>query len=218
MTEPDKTRHKIIAAAKTRIAHYGYGKTTMAELAQDCDMSPGNLYRYFSGKLDIAEAICRQSSVETAEELAKVVARPGRTAAQRVHDFLFEDLRTTFQRLEHSPKLVEMAHIVGSERPTFYDEGLWRERKVLRLILEMGNASGEFRVSDTDFIAEMIQSATMKFSYPQLFTRLPLDRLERELQGVYEMLIAGLRAGIHASDPAPELAPPGMHAQQKETA
>lgn len=218
MTEPDRTRYKIILAAKARFAHYGYTKTTMAELALDCDMSPGNLYRYFAGKLDIAEAICRQSATETAQELAKVVSRPGRTAVQRVHDFLFEDLRTTFSRLENSLKLVEMAHIVAAERPSFYNDGLWQEREVLRIILEMGNASGEFRIADTEFVAEMIQSATMKFNYPQLFSHLPLDRLERELQGVYDILIAGLKAGIDATDPAPELAPPGMRSQQSEPA
>ena len=59
MTAHDATHQKIIDAAKRRFMHYGYTKTTMAELASDCEMSPGNLYRYFPGKLDIAEAICR---------------------------------------------------------------------------------------------------------------------------------------------------------------
>ena len=35
-----------VAAAKKRFTHFGYGKTTMAEVAADCDMSPGNLYRF----------------------------------------------------------------------------------------------------------------------------------------------------------------------------
>ena len=48
------TRAQIILAAKERFLHYGYPKTTMAEVAADCNMSPGNLYRYFKGKLDIA--------------------------------------------------------------------------------------------------------------------------------------------------------------------
>jgi hypothetical protein len=41
----------------------------------------------------------------------------------------------------------------------------------------------------------------LKFSYPQLFTRLPLEKLERELEGVYQILIAGLRAGVSMIDP-----------------
>ncbi|MBA4208888.1 MAG: TetR/AcrR family transcriptional regulator [Parvibaculum sp.] len=201
MSIQDDTHQKILEAAKRRFMHYGYGKTTMAELAVDCDMSPGNLYRYFAGKLDIAEAICRQASTQTAEDLGRVLTAPGRTAAQRLHDFLFMDLRETFHKLEENPKIVEMAQIVTAERPEFHNEGLEREREVLARIVELGNLSGEFRVPDPDFAAEMIQAATLKFSYPQLFTRLPLPKLERELEGVYQIVVAGLRAGCDCIDP-----------------
>lgn len=201
MSIQDDTHQKILEAAKRRFMHYGYGKTTMAELAVDCDMSPGNLYRYFAGKLDIAEAICRQASTQTAEDLGRVLTAPGRTAAQRLHDFLFMDLRETFHKLEENPKIVEMAQIVTAERPEFHNEGLEREREVLARIVELGNLSGEFSVPDPDFAAEMIQAATLKFSYPQLFTRLPLPKLERELEGVYQIVVAGLRAGCDCIDP-----------------
>jgi hypothetical protein len=94
-----------------------------------------------------------------------------------------------------------MAQIVTAERPEFHNEGLKREREVLASIVELGNLSGEFNVPDPDFAAEMIQAATLKFSYPQLFTRLPLAKLERELEGVYQIIVAGLRAGCACVDP-----------------
>ena len=200
MTTPDDTHQKIIEAAKRRFMHYGYTKTTMAELADDCDMSTGNLYRYFSGKLDIAEEICRAASMQTAEDLSRVLTRPGRSAAERLHDFLFMDLRETFHKLEEDPKIVEMAQIVTAQRPEFHNEGLHREREVLCRIIELGILSGEFAVPDPDFAAEMVQAATLKFSYPQLFSSLPLDRLERELEGVYQLLVAGLRHGEACQD------------------
>lgn len=206
MNAPDDTRQKIINAAKKRFAHYGYSKTTMADLAVDCDMSPGNLYRYFPGKLDIAEEIAREASIRTVEQLSAILMRPGRSASEWLHDFLFQDLRETFHTLERDPKLVEMAQIITAERPHFHNEGLAREREVLRRIVEYGNMSGEFHVADPEFVAEMIQSATLKFSYPQLFTRLPLDRLERELEGVFQIVVAGLRAGISMTDPHQHLA------------
>ncbi|MES1991557.1 MAG: TetR/AcrR family transcriptional regulator [Pseudomonadota bacterium] len=199
----DATRQKIIDAAKRRFAHYGYGKTTMADVAADCDMSPGNLYRYFAGKLDIAEEIARAAAMRTVDELSEILIKSDRTAAERLHDFLFYDLRETFHTLEQDPKLVEMAQIITTERPHFHDEGLEREREILARIIEFGVLSGEFRVGDPEYAAEMIQAATLKFSYPQLFSRLALDRLERELEGVYQLLTAGLRAGV-AAVPVPQ--------------
>lgn len=206
MTAPDATHQKIIEAAKRRFTHYGYSKTTMAELAADCEMSPGNLYRYFPGKLDIAEEICRAASMQTAEDLSRILTMPGRTASQRLHDFLFMDLRETFHKLEEDRKIVEMAQIVTAERPEFHNEGLKREREVLARIVELGNMSGEFNVPDPEFAAEMIQAATLKFSYPQLFTRLPLEKLERELEGVYQLIAAGLKGGAECCDPLKQLA------------
>jgi AcrR family transcriptional regulator len=205
MNAPDDTRQKIIEAAKRRFAHYGYGKTTMADVAEDCAMSPGNLYRYFAGKLDIAEEIARAASIRTVGEMSEILMATDRTAAERLHDFLFHDLRATFHALEKDPKLVEMAQIITTERPHFHDEGLEREREVLVRILEFGIISGEFLIKDPVFVAEMIQSATLKFSYPQLFSRLSLDRLERELEGVYQIITAGLMAGVSISEQTPDL-------------
>ena len=53
MSEKDAVRTQIVDAAKKRFSHFGYAKTTMAEVATDCAMSPGNLYRFFPGKLDM---------------------------------------------------------------------------------------------------------------------------------------------------------------------
>lgn len=209
-------RAKIIEAAKRRFTHYGYQKTTMAEVAEDCGMSPGNLYRYFAGKIEIAEEICREASLQTAEELRQTVALNHVSAAERLKAFLFQDLRTTFRALEKDPKIVQMAQIVTSERPQFHNEGLKRERAVLREIIEAGNASGEFRVAEPEFAAEMIQAATMKFSYPQLFTRLSLERLERELDGVYRFILGGLQQDMGIVDPAPALAPADSRLAQTE--
>lgn len=191
MLEPD-VRQRILAAAKRRFFHYGYGKTTMAELAQDCNMSAGNLYRFFPSKLDIAEAIATDSEDKGLEAFAELVRRPGLSARERLREFLFLELRSTFAMLEMHPKVLEMAAIITHERPEFANRRLAIMRGLISEILAEGNAAGEFAVEDVTFTAEMIQSATMKFHYPQLWTRLTLDKLERELAGVFEMLMRGL--------------------------
>jgi len=60
----DKVRLRILEAAAQRFTQFGYNKTTMAEVAQDCGMSAANLYRYFENKLDIGANLacnCRTS-------------------------------------------------------------------------------------------------------------------------------------------------------------
>jgi AcrR family transcriptional regulator len=202
----NKVRRKIIDAARERFFHYGYGKTTMAEVAQDCGMSPGNLYRYFPSKLDIAEEIAEQFHDDMLSRLKAEASQPGMAARERLQALLFGVLRLTYEKLETDARVVEIAQIISRERPAFANRELARERDILCEILNQGHAQGEFGVADPAFAAEMIQSATMKFRYPQLWTALKLEALERELYGVLGLLLDGLRGAAPKPDaPGPSV-------------
>ncbi len=190
---PDTVRQNIIKAAKERFLHYGYNKTTIAELARDCNMSPGNLYRYFQGKLDIAEEIARESSEEHLEALREVVRMTGKTASEKLRAYLETALKTTFDMLEDDPRIYEVATTISQERPTFANEQMAKDRALMAEILSAGNAAGEFNIPDVVNAAEMIQCATMKFRYPQLWTQLPYDDLVRELRGVTDLILRGVQ-------------------------
>jgi hypothetical protein len=70
---------------------------------------------------------------------------------------------------------------------------LAHERKVLVELLDESERRGEFvPPGDKEELAEMIQSATMKFRYPQLWSMLTLPKLERELDGVLKLILNGL--------------------------
>ena len=186
-------RERIIEAAKCRFSHFGYGKTTMAEVAGDCEMSPGNLYRFFPGKLDIAEAIATADYEKHLAHLRKLALAPGRSARERLHDLLFEELRRTYNKLERDPRALEMAQVIAHQRPHFANWMLANERKIILELMEEAERRGEFLPPmDKEETAEMIQSATMKFRYPQLWSKLTLPKLERELEGVLTLLLDGL--------------------------
>ncbi len=193
MAERDAVRDQIIEAAKTRFWHDGFAKTTMAELAKDCGMSPGNLYRFFPGKLDIAEAIARHEFDFHQDQLRALVQEAGKSARERLRAFFFEELRHTYQVLEKNPRIYEMAVVIAHERPEYSNWMYAEQRKLLVEILEEGERAAEFRLSDKQLTAEMLQSATMKFRFPQLWSKLTLPKLERELDGVLGLLIDGLR-------------------------
>lgn len=193
MDEKSATRDRILQAAIARIKHYGYGKTTMAEIAADCDMSPGNIYRFFEAKIDIAEAMARKHYAEVHAILA-AIARKDAPADQRLRDIFRRRLRESYELLEEKPKVMEIAEVIHAERPLFANEQLALERVFLVAVLEEGEAAGLFAPGDHGFTAEMLQAATMKFSVPQLFSRLTLPKLERELEGVLDLIFQGLYA------------------------
>ena len=145
---PDTVRQNIINAAKERFLHYGYGKTTIAELARDCSMSPGNLYRYFQGKLDIAEEIARESSDENLAVLRHVVRKAGLNASEKLRTYLETALKSTYDMLEEDPRVFEIATTISQERPSFANEQMAKERALMAEVLSAGNSEGEFNIPD----------------------------------------------------------------------
>lgn len=194
MTETIDTRQLILDAAMKRILHYGYAKTTMSEIARDCDMSAGNIYRFFASKIDIAEAMARKFHTDGFQAFA-AFAREDGPAAERFRRFFMYALEQTFEKVESDAKILEVADVLKQERPTYYNEHLAQERIYLVKILNDGTESGEFRqVDNPEETTEFMQSALMKYRYPQLFSKLPLPKLKRELEGVLSLLLAGLSA------------------------
>lgn len=196
MTTKTDTRERILDAAMARIKHYGYGKTTMSEIARDCGMSAGNIYRFFASKLDIAEAMARQFNLEIYQEFASI-ARSEATAAARLKGIFIYGMESTFAKLDNDEKILEVAEVLTENRPLFANEEMAAERIYIVNVLEDGVKLGEFApMDDPAYVAEMIQTATMKFRYPQLFSRLTLPKLRRELDGVMALILAGLAKGI----------------------
>ncbi|MEN8876564.1 MAG: TetR/AcrR family transcriptional regulator [Hyphomonas sp.] len=195
MNDTTDTRQQILEAAMERIVHYGYSKTTMSEIAKDCNMSAGNIYRFFASKLDIAEAIGRKFNSELYQTYASICRKPI-TAADRLRQFFEFSRVRTYEALEEKDKLVELAETLADERPLFMNEQLAQERVYLVQILENGIEAGEFRPLDRkEETAEMIQASMMKFRFPQMFSHLTLPKLKRELAGVMDLVLAGLSAG-----------------------
>ena len=194
MDEKAETRERILAAAMTRIKHYGYGKTTMAEIAADCGMSPGNIYRFFEAKIDIADAMARRHYAENHLESAAIARRKDIAPDQRLREIFFKRMRDNFELFHENAKILEVAEVLSRERPLFANEQLAHDRVILSALLQEGAEQGLFMGGDYSFIAEMLQSATVKFSIPQLFSQLPLPKLERELGGVMDLLLNGLYA------------------------
>lgn len=189
---PD-TRNIILKAASERILHYGYGKTTMSEIAADCGMSAGNIYRFFPSKIDIADAMSRKSSAEFFALYMGIAEDPKLSPVDKLKSLFRTRLDRTFMLFDSYPKLVELGEIIARERPAFLTEQLSQERQVMETIIAEGVASGDLSpVESAAFTAEVVQCATMRFRYPQVWSRLSLPELRHELEGVLALMLHGL--------------------------
>ena len=192
MASKDAMRERILDAATKRFKHYGYAKTSMAEIAADLQMSPGNLYRYFPGKIDIALAIAEEHGEKQHQQLIEAANEAGLPAVARLRNIFHLDMVLTYEQIESDPRTFELAQIIKTERPAWVNGRLARERELVNVVLADGVANGEFDIQDIPTTSEMLQSALMKFRYPQLWSNLKLPALQREFDGVCRLLLVGL--------------------------
>lgn len=188
----EKARLQILDAAARRFTYYGYSKTTIAEIAQDCEMSVGNIYRHFENKEAIAKAGVEQKMNEKAEVCEKA-SQSGTTAIDKIRQYLLARLRHTYQMSCNSAHMFELVELITNK----YGELLKRfdERGIswLAQIIEQGVAQGEFRRQDARKAAGSIFVATMAFCIP-IFMQEPLPLMEERLNDLIELFYQGLKA------------------------
>lgn len=190
MTE--EIRAQILDAAEARFRTYGFGKTTMAEIAADIDMSTANLYRYYENKLAIGSAMATRCFSERETFLDEIVKRTGLKEAERLEVFVLEMLNFMFGQFNNEPKVAELVEVIVTKRPDMIQEKIISDRKLLKAILDQGNKSGEFAVEDTEETAGFVLAAISKFSTPFFMSMYPLEELERLAKGVVQLILNGL--------------------------
>jgi len=183
-------KEKIVAAAIGRFSHYGVRKTTMAEIAGDCGMSVGNLYRFYKNKEDIAVQGARSCMTDKAE-LSEQAAAHAESAMQRLRAYCLARLRYLHRLVSETPHMFEMVELITGKHQNVLQHFEDRAVEAMREIIVEGIREGELRSCDAASVAADIYNATYKYNMP-LCMSAPLPQLEAELDSLIGLLANGL--------------------------
>lgn len=189
---PEQLRETILQAAFARFSQYGFGKTTMAEIAGDCQMSAANLYRFFASKQDIGVALAFQCLGEKERRLRAVLARPDMNASERLSAFVLELFDYVYEQFDHQPRVNELVEAMAAERMEVIKAHTDQIRDLLMLILRQGQETGEFDITDITAAAETVVAATKMFHTPYFITWYKKEEFAQLARSVVDMLVRGL--------------------------
>jgi AcrR family transcriptional regulator len=193
ITQPgDEVRLRILEAATQRFAQFGYNKTTMAEVAQDCGMSAANLYRYFENKLDIGANLACSCLSTKREQMQIIIRQRERGAAERLQDVVLQALNYTYEQWSENPRMNEMVNAICGARMNIVDEHKQGEHQLLMELLEDGNARGEFQINNIDDTATAIATAITAFNIPLLMPLCSIETFRQRAKSVVWLLLNGL--------------------------
>lgn len=190
----DDNRRLILEAAENRYKTYGYGKTTMAEIADDVGMSAANLYRYFKNKDEIGCACAQRCMGERIERLREVVRKPGLKASDRLRSYVLENLTYSHENACSDDKLSELVQKVLQDRKDLIYTKVETELGLIAEILAQGNSANEFAIDDVLVTARNIQTAIIMFDVPMFMGLYSLGQFTVMANGVVDLILSGIKA------------------------
>ena len=184
-------RDQIVDAARAHFSRFGYGKTTVADLAKAIGFSKAYIYKFFDSKQAIGQAICVQC-------LDKVLAAgeaglaEGKTASEKFRRF-FNGLIGTSATLFFEDKLLYdiAAHSAEEKWPSAIAY-VAKVETLLREVILLGRETGEFeRKTPIDETCEAILLVMQSFMNP-LMLKYNLDDLPEAPTKVVNLVLRSL--------------------------
>jgi len=166
LSEKD-TRRLIIEAAERLFLQMGFHKTTVADIARELQMSPANIYRFFTNKSEINEAVCVGLLGKIEAEAEKIAASRS-TATQRIRNLFGAVEKTHHKRYMFDRKLHDLIDTAISENWAIMRRHNECVAAILEQIIASGMASGEFPPGDATLVAGLVNTACIRFRDPRL--------------------------------------------------
>ena len=190
---PTDSKVKILTEAERLFRHYGYSKTTMADIADGCDMSAANLYRFFPSKLALVEAICGRITSES-ERLLYDIVRADAPASVRLERFIKQMHQYTLENLLDHRKVHEMVVVAMEEQWHAVRAHLDRVALYIGEIIKDGIASGEFPQQDVQRAAKCVHSAMACLCHPMIVAQKLDDEDRTTPNEMAAMIVRALKA------------------------
>lgn len=170
----DNVRHenvtRILDAAERLFRHYGYYKTNVADIAKDLGMSPANVYRFFSSKAEIHQALA-QRMLDAGYGAALAIARLSISAEERLRRYGHAMHNMTVETMLDQEKVHEMVVVAIEEEWPVIEAHITRLNGVIASIIADGIEAGEFPPQDAEVAGSCFSACLAILVHPQMVTQ-----------------------------------------------
>jgi AcrR family transcriptional regulator len=189
----DETRARILTEAERLFRHYGYSKTTVADIADACGMSSANVYRFFASKSQINEAICTRI-ISDLEGQLRQIAIADASASERLTRFIELIARHTVETLVAEKKVHDMVVVAMEEQWGSIERHLEVTSAMIEDIIASGIASGEFKPQDANLAAKCVHSSLAGLKHPVVVAQCRNDPNMASPEQMAAFILSALKA------------------------
>lgn len=185
--ESIENRELILSTARRLFAESGVTMVSMRQIAREAGIGQGTLYRQYTDKGALCEALLRETIEEFQNAFEVRILESADKALQLVEDLLEHIVHFTDENAEMVSALVEVA--LAERHHVFYRIPFyaWAREKIMQL-LNTGIESGEVQPLDAEYTAYVLLSPLVM----NIFIRKDFSS-ERILQTTRQLLLNGVK-------------------------
>lgn len=183
---------KILDSAEKLFRHYGYGKTTVADIARDLGMSTANIYRFFASKTEIRQAVCGRM-LEASYQMALEISRRPISASERLRIYLHAQYQRTTETMLVEQTVHEMVVVAIQDDWHVIEKFIDRIHDLIAEIIADGIAAGEFLDQDPYVASKCFGAATLNLCHPQMVAQCLAKSNRAEPEDLIEFVIRALK-------------------------
>lgn len=159
------TPEEILTTAEDVLRRYGPAKATVVDVARALGVSHGSVYRHFSRKAELRDAVAERWLRRIAEPLEKIASQAG-SASQRLEAWLKLLVKSKHSRALDDPELFATYITLVNDARKVVQAHVASLIGQLARIIQDGVQQGEFHVDDASKTARAIFDATTRFHNP----------------------------------------------------
>ncbi|MEI9481330.1 TetR/AcrR family transcriptional regulator [Enterobacter cancerogenus] len=136
-------RDQIVQAATEYFGHYGYEKTTVAELAKSIGFSKAYIYKFFNSKQAIGEVICT-NRLQMIMDIVEAKLAGATSSSEKLRLLFRAVIDANSDLFFHDRKLYDIAAAATVEQWSSAVNHANQLKKILADIINEGRLNGEF--------------------------------------------------------------------------
>lgn len=167
VVQKQDTSSQIVDVAMCLFRQVGFQKTTVADIARELQMSPANVYRFFTAKSEITDAVAGRllCEIESAIREASIVQG---SARENLRNVVATIDRLNSQRFYTDRKLHNLLETAYNENWTIVRKHTETVEALLTQIILQGIAAAEFERGDPHLLAVLVRSSCLRFCHPRV--------------------------------------------------
>lgn len=193
MSKASEKRELILRSAKKVFIRKGFNRVTMKDIIDECKISRGGIYLYFSSVDEIFVEVVKKHNQEKIDDI-KACIESSEDFDQLVDDF-FEDQKRRLMRMDQSLFVAMMEFCFGHKNilnRDFYTEQFHNTKVIVMELLKSGRRKQSVVAKDIDRLADSIMFLIEGLRCLAVSSRISSELVDSQFRVCKEMIFSNL--------------------------